>query len=177
MDVFNNKYVQRGRSSGFSLLEIVIAIAVTSFGLLGLAGMQATALRNNQSAYRHSQAAVLAYDIADRMRANTSAIKNYTTVVMASGSANQQTGCTAISGTCSAAQMAENDLHYWNAHLQATLPGAVVNISCADEETCLVEGTNLDEDDVYTISISWAGRAAGDNASFQLSFQPLSVAP
>ncbi len=50
--------------------------------MLGLAAMQAKGLQNNHSAYHSSQATVLAYDIADRMRANKSTIGNYLTSYM-----------------------------------------------------------------------------------------------
>lgn len=55
---------------GFSLLEVLIAIVVMSFGLLGLVGLQMTAMKNNSSAHYRAQATLLAYDIVDRMRAN-----------------------------------------------------------------------------------------------------------
>lgn len=65
--------------SGFTLIEVMVAVVVLSIGLLGLAGLQATGLRHNQSASFRSTATVLAYDIADAMRANaTDAVnKNY----------------------------------------------------------------------------------------------------
>lgn len=55
---------------GATLIEVLVAMLILSVGLLGLAGMQMTALKSNQSAYYRSQATVLAYDIIDRMRAN-----------------------------------------------------------------------------------------------------------
>lgn len=58
------------RQQGATLIEVLVALLVLSVGLLGLAGMQMTALKSNQSAYYRSQATVLAYDIIDRMRAN-----------------------------------------------------------------------------------------------------------
>lgn len=58
------------RSGGVSLIEMLIALLVLSFGLLGVAGLQAQSLKNNQSAYLRSQANFLAYEIIDRMRAN-----------------------------------------------------------------------------------------------------------
>jgi prepilin-type N-terminal cleavage/methylation domain-containing protein len=46
------------RSSGFTLIEVLIAMLVLAVGLLGLAGLQATRLRNNQRAYNRNQAVV-----------------------------------------------------------------------------------------------------------------------
>lgn len=58
------------RQSGFTLLEVLIAILVLSIGLLGLAGLMASSIRNNHSAYQRTQATWLAYDMIDRMRVN-----------------------------------------------------------------------------------------------------------
>lgn len=55
---------------GVSLLEVLIAVVVLSLGLLGLAGLQMTALRNNQSAFDRSNAVMLTYSIADIMRSS-----------------------------------------------------------------------------------------------------------
>lgn len=60
------------KNSGFSLLEVLIALIVLSIGLLGLAAIQITGLKDNQSAYYRTSATVLAYDMADRMRLNRS---------------------------------------------------------------------------------------------------------
>ena len=55
---------------GFSLIEVLVAVLVLSIGLLGLAALQATALRNNQSALERSQGIVNTYTMLDAMRAN-----------------------------------------------------------------------------------------------------------
>ncbi len=57
-------------NEGFTLLEILVAVLVLSIGLLGIAGLQVTGLRFNHSAYARTQATLLAYELADRMRAN-----------------------------------------------------------------------------------------------------------
>jgi type IV pilus assembly protein PilV len=57
-------------ASGFTLLEVLIAVLVLSIGLLGLAGLQITSLKFNHSAYMRTAATNLAYDMADRMRVN-----------------------------------------------------------------------------------------------------------
>lgn len=56
--------------TGFSLLEVLIAVVILSVGLLGLAGLQLSALRNNQSAMERSTAVLQVYSIADVMRAD-----------------------------------------------------------------------------------------------------------
>lgn len=60
----------RAKQSGFSMLEVLVTILIMSVGLLGLAGLTAASMRNNHGAYHRTQAVWLAYDIADRMRAN-----------------------------------------------------------------------------------------------------------
>jgi len=60
---------------GFTLIEILVTVVVLSIGLLGLAGLQAVALKFNSTAYQRSQATSLAYDITERMRANATAAR------------------------------------------------------------------------------------------------------
>jgi len=60
--------------SGFSLLEVLIAIVILSIGMLGLAALQAYSLKTNQSANFRTQATSLAYMIVDKMRANQQAV-------------------------------------------------------------------------------------------------------
>jgi type IV pilus assembly protein PilV len=69
MTTQNRRNVRRAQR-GMTLVETLIALLVLSIGLLGIAGLQMTSLQNNRGAHLRSQAAVLAYDIADRMRAN-----------------------------------------------------------------------------------------------------------
>lgn len=63
----------RGYCSGLTLVEILVALVVLSIGLLGLAGLQTLSLKFNTSAFHRTQATALAYDFADRMRANRQA--------------------------------------------------------------------------------------------------------
>ena len=58
------------KQTGFTLLEILIAIIVVAFGLLGLFGLQAKAQKAETESYERTQALVLIQDIVDRMNAN-----------------------------------------------------------------------------------------------------------
>jgi len=97
------------RARGFTLIEALVALIVLSIGLLGIAGMQISGLRANQSAASRTQASYLADDIADRMRANYTAARNGEYDV-------------ALGGTKSGTTPAQLDVQAWVAEL-ATLPG------------------------------------------------------
>jgi type IV pilus assembly protein PilV len=80
MTYMTDKSTKTGKSeSGFTLLEVLIALLVLAIGLLGLAALQTTGLRSNQMATSRTHATQLAYDISDRMRANVAG--SYTTDV------------------------------------------------------------------------------------------------
>ena len=149
------------KRSGFSLLEVLIALVLLSIGLLGLASLQITGLKNNQRAHHRSQATQLSYDIADRMRSNKVALNTYSTIDPSNAEAKLV--CITIAG-CSASEMAENDLYEWNVALVSTLPSSLGTIS-----TLLPVGT-------YQITITWDdnrdGLIDGKDPVFQTSFQP-----
>lgn len=104
------------KQSGFTLIEVLVAVLILSIGLLGLAGLMASSIRNNQSAYQRTQATWLAYDIVDRMRANRAAALagNYNTAMGAPAA------CAAnpvLAGT-----MAAQDVTDWKNQLACALP-------------------------------------------------------
>ena len=59
------------RQRGMSLLEILIALVITTVGLLGFAGLQSRALFSTEDTYVRAQAMTFAQDMLERMRANT----------------------------------------------------------------------------------------------------------
>ena len=58
------------RQSGLTLLEVMITVVILSLGLLGLAGLQMTGLKNNRNAYYNTVAAQVAQDLAERIKAD-----------------------------------------------------------------------------------------------------------
>ena len=59
-----------GVAAGFSLVEVLVAVVVLSVGLLGLAALQITGMRANDSAELRTTATLAAQDVADRLRAD-----------------------------------------------------------------------------------------------------------
>lgn len=149
--------LKNSNTSGYALLEVLIAALVISFGLLGLAGLQAIGLRNTHSAYLASVATQLTYDMADRIRANRKfaldIVANYSTV-----SAVTHTGC--ISAACSEQFIAEDDLFRWSQSIAGALPGGTT-----------VQPTF--SNGIYTLTVTWNDdRSGGATTSFQTTFQP-----
>ncbi|WP_026816749.1 type IV pilus modification protein PilV [Arenimonas composti] len=107
--------------AGVSLLEVLIAVLVLAIGMLGVAAMQATSLRNSQGSLERSQAVVLAYGIMDAMRANMLAAR--------ANSYNMTLTCTVPTAGTS---LASRDLNAWMTSLQATVgASACGSVQCA----------------------------------------------
>ena len=121
---FKNYSMQRAirtQQSGFTLIEVLVSVLVLSIGLVGVAALQGVSLKNTQSAFMRSQATALAYDVADRMRANVTSARSG---LYDSGSYDPPatvTGCKSTTG-CTAQDMAEHDLAEWNAAIATYLP-------------------------------------------------------
>lgn len=58
---------------GMTLIEVLVAVLILTVGLLGAAALQLNALKYTDSARMASQASFIAYDMLDRIRANSSA--------------------------------------------------------------------------------------------------------
>lgn len=107
------------RQSGFTLLEVLIAIVVLSIGLLGLAGLMASSMRNSHSAYQRTQATWLAYDIIDRMRVNRD---------VAIASTNNY-NIPLVTATSSSTGLAGTDVTGWKTALGNALPAGDGSVS------------------------------------------------
>ena len=143
------------RNHGFTLLEVMIALVIFSFGLLALAALMAKGLQYNTSALHRSYASSQAYDMADRMRANRLGIDagNYDSV----SGAGTDPGC--ITSGCTPAQMAQYDGWAWNSVNAAVLPGG--------------GGTVLMAGSTYSITLTWDDdRDGAADDSFVFELQP-----
>ena len=147
---------------GFSLLEVMVTLAIVSVGALGMAGLQTVTLRNNNNALLESQAATLAQDLIERVRANPGA--DYTTTFNA---AIANTVCTGLNANCDAAGMARYDLMAWKCSLGA------VNSACAVRgiagQLPNGAGSITVAGNIYTISIRWFDVASNANRTIVIT--------
>ena len=65
------------QQSGFTMIEVLVTIAILVVGLLGLAAMQTLSTLAELESYQRSQALVLVRDMSDRMSANKGEITSY----------------------------------------------------------------------------------------------------
>ncbi|MBB1076172.1 type IV pilus modification protein PilV [Rhodoferax sp. 4810] len=62
-------------NKGATLIEILVALLVLSFGILGMAALQIRAVKGNHSAMQRTQAVMMSYYILDAMRVDRRRIK------------------------------------------------------------------------------------------------------
>jgi type IV pilus assembly protein PilV len=136
--------IRHGR--GMTLIEVLVTLVIISVGLLGVAALQLTTVRNNLDAFVRSQAAVLASDMLDRIRANRAA------AIMNPGAYNVGLGEIDDPGT-----VAEQDMAQWKAMLDEQLPegdGSIVT------ERVDVDGVVRY---IVTITIQWGERSTNED--------------
>ena len=152
------------KNTGFTLIEVLIAMVILAIGLLGLAGLQATSLRNTQSAYFRSEATQLAYGMADRMRANAANARLLAGSAYL-GAGTQVDTCKAAPG-CTPAQMAQNDVYEWNQYIDNAL-GVRATGTIAAVPVAAPTG--------FTITINWDDNrddnVDASDPNFQMSFR------
>lgn len=103
------------RQAGFNLIEALIATVVLTIGLLGVAALQLTGMRNTQGSYYRSQATTIMNDLAERIYANTPGAASYggfnsaTSACTTPAALCAMTSATVVAA-CTPAQMATYDL-------------------------------------------------------------------
>jgi type IV pilus assembly protein PilV len=135
---------------GFTLIEVLIAVLVVSFGMLGIASVLFASMRSATSNYTRQVAAAYAYDIIDRMRANNAeaALAGGAYTVAMGTTITVPTSC--VAATCTAAEMAAYDIWEWEDELKNTLPSGEGSVAIA-------AGSNSTY--TVTVTVQWADTA------------------
>ena len=117
---------------GFTLIEVLVAVVVLSIGILGLASLQTVSLNFNSVASQTSQATVLAYDMADRMRANREAARAGAYDIAL------QDPAPACAAPTTAGTVAQQDISAWRMALACRLPLATGSIDITGNTVDLI---------------------------------------
>lgn len=161
-----------GSQQGITMIEILVTVVIISVGLLGAAAMVINGLESNRNAYLRTQASILAYDMADRIRANAGQVASYDNFDFDSEDedAPDLPQCFTSDEGCGPTGLATADLAQWARALDGVdggvilLPAAVGSIALAGDE--------------ITITVSWlesqwdegAGSVSDQTQNFVLTF-------
>ena len=122
----SNIHRQMSRSSGFSLLEVLIASTVFSLGLAGLASLLLTSIIGSAQARREGIAGMAAASLAEQIRLNPAGLNRYL---------NPPESIPTIcfgENQCTPEQLADYDFRLWQLELADSIQNAR-GLVCRDE--------------------------------------------
>lgn len=150
----------RIKQTGFTMVEVLVALVVLAIGLLGIAALYLNSLQSGRTAIYRTQAVNLAADLADRIRMNRTAQAAYGTLF---ADAEAEVAACFATGGCVDADLASSDLARWKGMLAQLLPNGqgqvVVTLPVAAGEP-----TN------YVVTVRWAEVGEAAPVSFQIGF-------
>ena len=175
----NRRGCGSARSSGFTLLEVLIAIVIVSIGMLGVAAMQASTLKNAGSSKYRSVAISMTSDMADRLRANLEGVMQGNGVVgtgynrprtAVADPAYNSPDANCRSSGCQPAAMVLDDLAAWQARLATSLPRGV-GVVCIDSGStgaATFDGTTINPQcdglgSLFAIKVFWLDNRSESN--------------
>lgn len=159
-----NKSLRNNKQAGLSLIEVLVALAVLSIGLLGTAALQVQAKRSNLSSVERTTASMLINDLFERMRANPTMFATYradldaTQSIGVTGHTEPTPDC--LTSECSPSELAQRDVWEWEQALIGVSEqsggentgGLVLPMACMTGPTDGSSG-------MYTIAVNWRGNA------------------
>lgn len=167
--------------TGLTMIEVLVTLIILAVGLLGIAALQIVGLRSTGSSENRTQATLFANEIAERMRANISAVNSnqfsavtQNTINCAAAPApfcsdNFNGGVAVAAAACTPTEMAAFDLKEWYCGVFAgntyvggvanTLPSSpapTVSITCNDISA--IDADACTDHSPHTITIGWIER-------------------
>lgn len=155
-----HRYVAAGRAeTGVSLIEVLIAVVILSFGILSAVGLQLVSKRNTIDADQQSTAAYLTYDLVERVRANNSAdaLVTYSSqAVLGRSSRGSAPPSNCKVTQCTDTQLAFFDLWEWERWLDGALEQIAGNdIGGLTSPAACIEGPAGGGSGLYNFTIAW----------------------
>ena len=134
------------RARGMTLIEVMIAVLLLSFGLMGMLGLKLAGLKSTGMSNARAAASVCAADILDRLRANpVRALAGAYTIGLADAAPATPTG------------VAQVDLAQWRQRVRDNLPSGSGSVAVAADRS-------------VRIVLQWSERVEQTAAPRTLSF-------
>ncbi len=148
------------KESGFSMVEVMVALVVLAIGLLGIAALYLNSLQAGRTAIYRTQAINLAADLADRIRMNRTARDAYAVAFADDPAAVAECITT---GGCEDTELAATDLFNWKREIGLQLPGGEGQVAVT-LPAAAGEPTN------YVVTVQWTEVNQLAPVTFQLGF-------
>ena len=149
------------------MIEVLAAMVIIAFGLLGLMGMQATAHQAELESYQRAQALILLNDMVERINSNRDSASCYAITTAATGTpyVGTATGggylgtpdCSSGFVNDQTKQLADSGMTEWDLALQgaaeASSAGAAVGAINGARGCVSYDATTQ----TYTVAVAWQG--------------------
>ena len=147
------------KQSGFNLIEVMLAFVILSIGLLGVAGLQTTAVKSSHTAMLRTIAITKVHSMIERMLANEgvqlAAYEQLKSGALLIGDDNNCDGLVPVA--CGPLELARNDIFTWGRSLvNAGLPSTGTQASIVVDGGVLVAGVLVPP--IATVSVYWQER-------------------
>jgi type IV pilus assembly protein PilV len=160
-EIHRTSVLCRHGQSGFTMVEVMVALVVLAIGLLGIAALLLKSLQSGRTATFRTQAVNLAADLADRIRMNRTAQAAYGTLF---ADAEVEVPACDTTGGCTDAELASTDLSRWKANLAQLLPAG-------QGQVVVVAPVGAGEPASYTVTVQWTEAGEVAPVTFQFGFQ------
>ena len=145
---------------GSTLLEVLVAIVILSFGLLGVVGLQAKMQVGEIESYQRAQAVLLLQDMVNRINANRPNAASYVAASTVFG-----TGDTTWTTCPAAPPLAARDQCEWSFALKGTAEarsttnlGAMVGArGCIEQIQAANGAAGVCTPGIYRVTVAWQG--------------------
>lgn len=158
------------KQTGFTLIEVLIAVVIFGVGLLTVASLQVVARKANFEAVQRTAATHLAQGMLERMRANRRELGLF--IYMEAGDlgggsrAEPANKCQSRADPCSSINMALADLWEWEQLLDGSyeMAGAEAVGGLVSPTACIRGPLGGVATGIYSVAIAWRGATASTDA-------------
>jgi type IV pilus assembly protein PilV len=124
---------------GTTLVEVLVAMLLMSFGVLAMTAMQAHAIQHSHTSELRTLASLLAQDLGDRMRANVAPLGDWSAYDLSATAKPLAPAATTCQGStaCTFTEAAAADLAQWQEQLAHSLPHGRGHVRTVDTQADL----------------------------------------
>ncbi len=179
----DRRQLGKSKQGGVGIIEVLVALVVVSFGVLGMASLQLTGMKHSTGGFNRSKALLYAENIASRMRINESGVDKLYYANFDSTGTDCAVDipakiCQATPGDLNPADCNDQDLALFDLYTMAcgdignsgadngvmsALPQGQITVVCDDAGAC-------DADSTHTISVTWfEGSVSSEDKTAQVN--------